>query len=297
MTNFIPEIDVPALLLLILSAALCSGVGSILLLQRRAMIGDSLSHAVLPGLVVSYLLTHSLNPFWMISGAFISSLLSVAMIQVLQRGLRLDSGVAMGMTFTTFFALGIFLLEVGVGGDVHLDTHHVLYGALELSYWPDLSLSHIPNDIVAAAFAILTLCCVLSLVFKRFEVFLFDPDFAKVSGFNVHRLDTFILIAATLAIVLSFKALGAILVISLLICPAAAVRLRIKNIKTFMMASVALSVLIALTSYVAASFVPLWLGYAHSLHVGGVTACVCGATVVLSILLTLKPSNAGHASG
>lgn len=283
--GFIPEIDVPALALLMLSAVLCSGVGSILILQRRAMIGDSLSHAVLPGLVLSYLITHSLNPLWMIIGAFVSGILSVAMIQILQRGLKLDSGVAMGMTFTTFFALGILLLELGVGGDVHLDAHHALYGALELSYWPDLSWAQIPHDILAASFVLILLLVICILVFRSLNVFLFDQDFAKMAGFSVNFLDALTFIAATLAIVLSFKALGAILVIALLVCPAAAVRIHTPSLKAFMIGSVALGLVIACASYMLASFAPLWLGYAHSLHVGGVTAFMCGFSVLVSITL------------
>ena len=137
-----------------------------------------------------------------------------------------------------------------------------------------------------ASLGIVALLAVLCVVmFRYLRIFLFDQSFATMNGLSVSALDTLTFIAVALVVVLSFKALGAILVISLLVCPAAAVRIHIKSLRSFMIGSVVLGASIACISYVIASFAPAWLGYQHSLHVGSVTACICGVSVFMSIML------------
>ena len=125
---------------IVLTGALVAGsaalLGSFLVLRKMAMLGDAISHAVLPGVVVAFLISGSRGSLFMFFGAVAMGLLTAFLVQILSRkGVRTDA--AMGVSFTSLFALGVLLVSL-YGGNVDLDLDCVLYG--EIAYTPFDSL-------------------------------------------------------------------------------------------------------------------------------------------------------------
>ncbi|MFW6346203.1 MAG: metal ABC transporter permease, partial [Halomonas sp.] len=119
----------------ILISMTCALLGNFLVLRRQSLIGDAISHVALPGIVVSFLITGTLASLAMMLGAGVAALVTVAMIELIRRLGRVESSAAMGVVFTSLFALGVLLLEWHGAGGVHLDVEHALYGNLESLIW------------------------------------------------------------------------------------------------------------------------------------------------------------------
>ena len=278
------QIDFPALLTIIFCAISCALLGSLLLLRRESMLSDSLSHAVLPGLTGAFLLSGSIAPIYMIGGALVSCLACVTFIIIITRSANIESSAAMGVVFTSLFALGLFLLEHKIGAQIHLDAHHALYGALEMSYWPNLTLKDLPADIPVLFIATSLIIALLILFYTQIRTILFDTKFAQINGLKEHLFEwPFFFLVATL-IVLSFNAVGAILVIALFVCPPATARLFCNNFESQLMYSAIIGISTAITGYSLASWAPLWLGFQHSLNAGGMIATISGLVLFISIL-------------
>jgi manganese/zinc/iron transport system permease protein len=135
MTAVFLQFDLPSLLLGILAALSCAIVGNFLLLRRQSLMGDTISHVVLPGIVGGYLLVGTMSTWAMMGGAGVAALVSVVLIAVVRDLARVESGAAMGLVFTTMFALGVVMLEQSGARAVHLDVEHALYGNLESAVW------------------------------------------------------------------------------------------------------------------------------------------------------------------
>ncbi|PTB84723.1 zinc ABC transporter permease, partial [Pseudidiomarina aestuarii] len=115
----------------ILGAVACALPGNFLLLRRQALIGDAISHVVLPGIVVAFLVTGTITAVPMMIGAGCAAIVAVIVIELVKRLGRVEPGAAMGLVFTTLFAAGVLLLEITDTSSVHIDVQHALLGNLE----------------------------------------------------------------------------------------------------------------------------------------------------------------------
>src|SRR5690606_6837774 len=127
------SVDVVIIVTALLVVAPCALLGCFLLLRRSVMVGDAISHAALPGIVLAFFLTGSLGPLAALAGAAAFGLLTVVLVDLLERGGRVRGDAATGIVFTGLFALGV-LLVARYGGNVHLDLEHVLFG--EIAFAP-----------------------------------------------------------------------------------------------------------------------------------------------------------------
>lgn len=271
------HIDLPALLVSILAAVICSLLGSFLVLRKQAMMGDTLSHVILPGLAVAFLITGTIHTFGMMIGALGACLIAVLAIRLIQKLGRIESGASMGIIFTSMFALGLVLLESQVGSRVHLDAHHALYGALELTYWQaPLSWETLPLQIKTLLGVLALTLFVITMIFKELQLASFDPTFANTQGFKSNYISITLMVLVALATVACFDAVGSILVIALFICPAATARMISDNLKNQLYLSALFGALSAVTGYILAVFLPIALGYEHSLNAGGMIALSSG---------------------
>jgi len=277
------SIDLPALLTIVLSVICCSLLGTFLLLRKESMMSDSLSHAVLPGIAGGFLISGAITPLYMVGGAFVACLACILLIALVRRYARLDNASAMGLVFTSLFALGLFLLEHEIGSKVHLDAHHALYGALELIYWPSLKLQDIPQEIPSLLLMAGLITIYILMNFRGLRMVLFDPEYAKLSGFKAFWVEwpLFFLIAGT--IVLSFNAVGSILVIALFVCPPAVARLFCDDLRMQLIVSVLVGIGSVVLGYTLASWVPEWLGFRHSLSAGGMIAWSCALVLIAAV--------------
>src|SRR5688572_19126384 len=127
--------DFPVLAAGLLASIACAIIGSFLVLRRMSLMGDAISHAVLPGIVIAFLLSDSLAALPVFIGAAAIGVVTAALTELIHRLGRVESGASMGVVFTVLFAVGVLLLERTGGRSIHLDADCVLYGAMESVLW------------------------------------------------------------------------------------------------------------------------------------------------------------------
>lgn len=288
------QLNLPPLLIGVLVAMACALPGNFLLLRRQALIGDAISHVVLPGIVAAFLLTGSVATWPMLGGAMGAALLAALLIEAVRRIGRIESGAAMGVVFTGMFALGVLLLERSDTSRVHLDVEHALYGNLEslvwfaATGWPSLvdpaALAELPPQLPRIAGALVFVAGFLALVRRPLAIATFDEAYARSIGIPADALGFALVGLTALVAVAAFEAVGSILVIAMFICPPAAARLMTNRLG----AQVAWSLLFALLSgvlgYVLAGFGPLWLGGENAVSAAGMIATVSGVILALACL-------------
>ena len=276
----------PPMLIALLAALACALPGNFLLLRRQALLGDAISHVVLPGIVLGFLLTGGASTPAMMAGAALAALAAAALIELLQRTAKLDPGVAMGATFTAMFALGVLALELSGAGAVHLDVEHALYGNLESLIWFDATdwsalitpatLATLPPELFRMAGVLALLAALCWLFWRPLVILTFDEGFARSLGLPVRLLSAGIVAAATLAAVAAFAAVGSILTIAMLICPPAAARLCTHRLGAQVALSLVFAAASALIGYTLGGYGPLWLGLPASVSAAGMIATTSG---------------------
>ncbi|MEL6317870.1 MAG: metal ABC transporter permease, partial [Pseudomonadota bacterium] len=131
------QLSLTPMLIGVLASIACALPGNFLLLRRQALIGDAISHVVLPGVVAAFLMTGAVASWTMLLGAAAAAIVAVALIEAVKRLGRIEPGAAMGVVFTAMFAAGVLLLEQSDTSSVHLDVEHALMGNLESLIWFD----------------------------------------------------------------------------------------------------------------------------------------------------------------
>lgn len=272
----------------------CGLIGNHLVLRKQSMMGDAISHAVLPGLVGAFLLASSRSPMVMLLGAGASALVTVAMIELVKRLGRVEPGAAMGVVFSVMFALGVLMLEQAAADHVDLDADCVLYGQLETLFfiapetWDQLlstnTLAVVPTQVTTLiSLTILVIIFKLAL-HKELRIASFDPGLATTQGIHSGLMSTLLMVMTAACAVASFEAVGSILVIAMLICPAAAARLCTDRLSTQIKLSAVFAVSAAIIGYLLASFVPEAIGMPSSLNAAGMMATVAGALVAIAAI-------------
>ncbi|MGK7752830.1 MULTISPECIES: metal ABC transporter permease [unclassified Roseovarius] len=296
-------LSLPPMLIGIFAAVACAIPGNFLLLRRQALIGDAISHVVLPGIVVAFLLTGVVAAWPMMLGAGAASLVAVALIEAIRRLGGIEPGAAMGVVFTAMFAGGVLLLEQSDTSSVHLDVEHALYGNLESLIWLDArgwgslldmaALRGLPPELPRMALT-LAFVTVLTWVFWRpLKLSTFDEGFARTTGLPVGAIGLGLVVVAAIAAVAAFDAVGSIIVIAMFICPPAAARMMTNGLEAQVAWSVLFAVLSAILGYVLAGYGPLWLGFDDAVSAAGMIATVSG--VILALAAVFGPYR--HRSG
>lgn len=285
------------LLIGVLAAVTCALPGNFLLLRRQALIGDAISHVVLPGIVVAFLLTGRVAALPMMLGAAGAALVSVVLIEAVRRTARIEAGAAMGVIFTTLFAAGVLLLEQSDTSGVHLDVEHALYGNLESLIWLDatgwaslldpVALSGLPPELPRMAVALLIVALSIAVMWRPLAIATFDEGFAATLGLPVRAIGLALVMLAALAAVAAFDAVGSIIVIAMFICPPAAARMMTDRLLAQAAWSVGFAIISAVLGYVLAGYGPLWLGFANSVSAAGMIATVSG--LILGVTMMIGP--------
>jgi manganese/zinc/iron transport system permease protein len=258
-----------------LVGASCALVGSFLVLRRMAMLGDAISHAVLPGIVVMALITGSLASIFMVIGAALFGVLTVFLVGLLHRTGRLREDASIGVVFPALFAVGVILVSRYTGG-VHIDENCVLYGEIELVSLDQLVVGDQlfgPRALWIAGAILLGNLLLVCCFFKELKLTSFDPDLAASLGISPVLLHYVLMIAVSVTAVGSFESVGAILVVAMLIVPPATAYLLTDRLGVMLVFAVTLGVLSA------------WLGYfmasALDCSVAGSMAASAGALFVI----------------
>ncbi|MBL8047667.1 MAG: metal ABC transporter permease [Chthonomonas sp.] len=215
-----------SLVALLLTGVLCARVGLWLVVQREGMTADGISHGVLPGLVLAFVVTGTRNPIPMVIGGAISGVLTVTLTRYLDRLRGIPGDAALGASFSIFFALGA-LLVTRFAGQVDLDPGCVLYGLAEMIPLETVALggARIPTAVVTLVPTLLATWAITWLLYKELLMASFDPDFGQINRFRPHLLRLIHTILVAIVCVVSFEVVGSILVVALIVAPAATARL------------------------------------------------------------------------
>ena len=301
-TEFV-QFSLTPILIGIFASIACALPGNFLVLRRQALIGDAISHVVLPGIVVSFLLTGVVAAIPMLLGAACAAIVAVILIEAVKRLGNIEPGAAMGVVFTTMFAAGVLILEQTDTSNTHLDVEHALMGNLESLIWfraegwhsllDPVALSSLPHELERIA-AVCALVAVLTRVFWRWlKIATFDESFAQALGIPAAALGFGLVVTAAVAAVAAFDAVGSIIVIAMFICPPAAARLMTGRLERQIWWSVGFAMLSAVLGYVFAGYGPLWFGGGNAVSAAGMIAAVSGLILGLACLFAPHRSRIG----
>jgi manganese/zinc/iron transport system permease protein len=203
----------------------CGLVGNYLLLRRMALVGDAISHSILPGLVVAFLVFRTVNTPVMFAGALLAGLFTVAIIEFIQKQTRVKVDAAICIAFTSLFALGVTMISAAeAGGPVHVDPDCVLYGEIALiPFDPPVVLGGValgPPPVLRMAAVTVVLALGILFFYKELLITSFDPGLARSMGMKTTLWHYGLMIALSLVVVSAFESVGAILAVAMLIVPA-----------------------------------------------------------------------------
>ncbi len=252
-----------ALLTSMFVGGVCGLLSCYVVLKRWALLGDAISHAVLPGVAVAYLLGWPL-----FVGAFITGGITSLGIGVIERNSRIKEDSAMGIMFTGSFALGVVIIS-----QIATSTHlmHILFGNVLGVRIPALLLTFICSIITVV---------IILLFYKEFLLYSFDPIQANTLGMNTAALHYGLMMLLTLTIVASLETVGIILVVAMLITPGATAYLLSNRLSTMMVIASGIGII--------SSVVGLYISFIYNMASGGSIVLVCTALFILAFLFAPK---------
>lgn len=269
-----------------LVAVACSMVGVFLILRRMSLLGDAISHSVLLGIVLAYLIAGSRSMVAMMIGATLIGLLTAWLSNALHRLGKLQADASIGIIFTWFFAMGVILISL-YAGQVDLDQECVLYG--EIAFVPFDTIVMGEADFGPRAFwMILTVfminLTILFFAFERFKLVAFHPALALSLGVSVTFWHYLLMTMVSLTTVASFDAVGAILVVALLVIPASTAYLIAKSLKGMLL----LAALYAETSVLIGYAISVWLDSSIAASIAVTAGILLMITVLIQQLIKAR---------
>jgi len=236
-----------------LVASACGIVGCFLVLRKMAMVGDAISHSVLPGIVIAFLISGSRDSLFMLLGAAVIGLITVFLIQLFhQSGVQSDASI--GVVFTALFAVGVVLVSVYTR-DIDLDLDCVLYGEIAYVPWNNLQIAGVdigPKAVWGVGLALLLCVGVIAVFYKQFKICSFDPVMAAAVGIPVALFHYLLMGLVSVSTVASFESVGAILVVGMLVVPPASAYLLTEKLSRMMVYSVIIGCSSSISGYYVA---------------------------------------------
>ena len=239
------------LLITVCTAVACALIGNFMVLRKLSLMGDAISHAILPGIIVAFFLAGNLTSplFFVLSVIF--ALIMAGLIQWISENVKVSSESIVGIVFTALFALGVILL-VQFAGNVHLDQDAVLYGQVEFSAWNRLIINGVdigPRALWTMGFVLLLNLSMILIFYKELKVSTFDPALAKSLGFSPRKMHYLVMTLIAITVVAAFEAVGAVLVVALLIVPAVTAYLCSNRLSLMILLSVIFAILSSVSGY------------------------------------------------
>ncbi|MCV9888979.1 metal ABC transporter permease [Metabacillus halosaccharovorans] len=259
----------------------CAMIGCFLVVRKMAMLADAISHTVLLGIVGGYLVSRSLDGPSLLIGAVVVGLLTALLVQVLS-GKGVQGDAAIGIVFTSLFAVGVILLSL-FAGNIHLDVDHALMGEITFIPWDTVQWNGMdlgPKAVWLLSFVFIVNLLIIIFFYKEFKISSFDPEMAVAIGIPVlfiHYLQMGMLSITTVA---SFDSVGAILVVAMLIVPASTAYLLTDKLLNMLFISAGIGVISAISGYYMASFL--------NVSIAGAMATSTGILFALAFLFSPK---------
>lgn len=257
-----------AMITAILVGIVCGVVGCLIVLRGLSLMGDAMSHAVLPGVALSFLFNIP-----MFIGALITGMLSSTIIGYISDKSKTKKDAAIGITFTAFLALGIILISL-----IHsaTDLYHILFGNI---------LAITQSAFYTALVVSIIVLSLIIILFRPLKMSTFDPVFSRMSGLNTTFMHYFVMLLLALVIVASVQTVGVILVVALLITPASTAYLITKRLSTMMLVSSLFSII--------SSTIGIYVSFILNLPSGAVIVLIAAILYALVFALT-KFNNISH---
>jgi len=262
-----------------LVASTCSIAGCFLVLRKMAMIGDAISHSVLPGIVIAFLFSGTRDSPWMLFGAAILGLVTVFLIQLFHQG-GVQSDASIGVVFTSLFAIGVVLVSM-YAKNIDFDLDCVLYGEIAYVPWDTIELWGVPagpKAVWGVGSALLLTIIVIGVFFKQFKICAFDPAMAAAVGIPVVLFHYLLMGLVSISTVASFESVGAILVVGMLVIPPATAYLLTERLGRMIAYSVIIGCLSSVLGYYIASLLDA--------SIAGSMISAAGAMFVLALLFS-----------
>lgn len=246
-------------------------LGPFLVLRRVALMSDAVSHAVLPGIVLVYLLFGTRAPLPVIVGAAVFAIICVLAIEALRSTGLVKSDAAIALVFPALFALGVLGVTRYASG-VHLDLDATIYGEIAFAPFQTVAIGglEVARSIVLLGAVALFNLALVTLLWKEYKATTFDPQFSRTIGISPALLSRLLLIAVAITAVTAFESVGAILVVTMLIVPAAAAYLLTNRLWAMVVVTVVVGWISAVGGHAAATAVDASIAGAM-----GLVAAVC----------------------
>jgi manganese/zinc/iron transport system permease protein len=277
------ELDTWIVITGVLICAACTLPGAFLMLNRQSMLGDGISHAVLPGLAIAFLLTNSREVLPMVIGAVLAGVLTAVLTQAVQKYGQVESGAALGVVFCGLFALGLILIRVA-SDKVDLDADCVLYGSIETAV---VDVGRMPRVALISGGLLLVNVVLTLLFYKELRLAAFDPALATTLGFNAEVIRLGLTLVASVTTVLAFESVGSILVIAMLVVPAAAASLLTHRLHWLLILALGFAGLSAVLGHIGAITLPQLAGrWLNQPEIGATSSAAMMAVAAGVIFLT-----------
>lgn len=259
----------------------CALLGCFLILRKMAMVGDAISHAVLPGIVLAFLFSGSRDSVTMLIGAGLIGIFTTFLIEFFHKKAKLQTDAAIGVTFTWLFAVGVILISI-FAGKVDLDQDCVLYG--EIAYVPldllitDSGINLGPRAIYIMGFVLVLIILFILVGYKELFLTTFDPAYASAIGISTTLWHYLLMSAVSVTTVSSFESVGAILVVALLIAPAATAYLLTDNFNWMLVLACLAGVLASLSGY----YLAVWIDGSIAGAIAAMSGIIFGLAMIFS---------------
>ncbi len=257
----------------------CAVLGCYLVLRRMSLLGDAISHAILPGIALGFLLTHRLGGPGVFLGAMVLGVLTAVLTQLLNDFGKVPEDASLGAVFTSLFAVGVILIT-NAAADVDLDPGCVLYGLIDFAPFFTLVVPglgwEVPRALGMLLPAGLLTAIFVTLLWKELKLSSFDPLLASAVGINATLVHYLLMAMVAGVTVASFEAVGAILVVAMLIVPGATGHLLSDRLGGMIAWAILVAVLSAFLGYIGA--------VVTDSNVAGMMAVVAGILFALAVV-------------
>lgn len=259
----------------------CGLIGVFLILRKNAMMADAISHTVLLGIVVAFIITKEVSGIYMVIGGILAGLLTAYLVQWLH-SLDVQHDASMGIVFTTLFAIGVILIATSTG-NAHLDIQHALMG--EITFIPFNTMTvpligEVPKATVLLSVVLIVVLFFIIAFYKEWKITSFDPSLAASLGIPVLFLHYLFMSLVSITTVASFDAVGAIMVVAMLITPAASAYLWTDRLSIMLVLSSLFGILSAFIGY----YIAAWI----DTSISGSMAFATGLLFIISFLFSPK---------
>lgn len=266
-----------------LVAAACAIPGTFLVLRKMAMISDAISHSILPGLVVGFFITQDLNSPLLIFLAALTGVITVVLVEQIQKTGLVKEDTAIGLVFPAMFSIGVILIAKNAN-DVHLDIDAVLLGELAFAPFDRLMVGTTdlgPKSLWVIGVILMVTIGLLIAFFKELKVSTFDAGLSASLGFSPVIIHYGLMTVASVTTVGAFDAVGAILVVALIVAPPACAYLLTTDLKKMIGLAIIIGVFSAISGY--------WVAHWLDASIAGSITTVLG--LIFLIIYLFAPHN------